>query len=79
MINDLNTPLNAKLFIMEQAEVINTLLIAIENNVPVEHKQLTSILSQFYNIIKNQKAEINRLNDQIEQDIINDIEASEYD
>jgi hypothetical protein len=79
MMNDLTTPLNAKLFIQEQAEVIYVLLTALEEKVPIEHKHLTEVLSQFYTIIKNQKAEIERLHDQIEQDNINAIEASEYD
>lgn len=83
---DLNTQQDAKFLIRDQAEVIYHFFEVLHTRIPIEQQHLNKIVPGFYGIIKDLKAEnktlqakIEELEDQIEQDIINDIEASEYD
>lgn len=83
---NLDTQQDAKFLIRDQAEVIYHFFEVLHTRIPLEQQHLNRIVPGFYGIIKDLKdenaklqAKIEELEDQIEQDRINAIEASEYD
>ncbi len=66
-MNDINTPIDAKILIRDQAEVIYHFFEVLHQKIPMEQQHLIKIVPGFYSIIKDLKARVKELEEEVEQ------------